>query len=179
MTMSRKLLYILSGIVALIVIAIAIIIFVILPSSIAAKSTQTTATATAVVTPTTVAKSNPLQQAIQQNAPAIKTQLAQGLHLTPDQLKTQLKAGQSLDSIATAQGVSSDQLQTLIHDAFEQNLTTAVSSGSITQKQVDTYVLRVQKNHTALGRFLGAGGKKSNTPTSTATPTATTTPVAQ
>ena len=91
MTMSRKLLYILSGIAALIVIVIAIIIFVILPSTITAKSAQTTATPTAVATPTKIAKSNPLQQAIQQNA---------------------------VDSIATALGFSSDQLQTLIHDAF-------------------------------------------------------------
>jgi hypothetical protein len=175
--MSRKLLYILSGVVALIVIAMAIVIFVILPSTISAKSAQTTATPTVVSTPTKIAKPNPLQQAIQQNAPTIKTQLAQGFHLTTDQLKTQLKAGQSLDSIATSQGVSSDQLQTLIHDAFEQNLATAVSNGSITQKQVDNYVQRLQKNHTMVARFLGAGGKKSNT--STATPTPTTTPTAQ
>jgi hypothetical protein len=172
--MSRRFLYILIGVVVLLLIAIGVGAFVILPSVTSAKSSQTTTTTVSTPTSKAKGKANPLQQAIQQNAPAIRTQIAEGLHITAEQLKTQLEAGQTLDAIATAQGVSSDQLQTLIQNAFEQNLATAVKSNTITQKQVDAYVVRLQKNATTLERFLGAGAKKTGTttkPTVTATPT--------
>ncbi len=156
--MSKRLLYILiGGIVAIVIVIVAGVVFLI-PTLNATSAQQAAATPT----PATVATStaiHPLNQALKQYSPDIKNQFAQGLHLTPEQLRTQLKAGKTLNDVATAQGVSSDQLQTIIHDAFTNGLKPAVTGGTITQKQVDGLVKRYQKNPKVLERFLGAGAK--------------------
>src|SRR5216683_7693520 len=68
-------------------------------------------------------------QSLRQYLPNVATQVAQGLHLTVDQLKTQLQSGKSLSDIATAQGVSSSQLHTIVTNAIQNAVTKAVSAG--------------------------------------------------
>lgn len=108
---------------------------------------------------------------LQQYGPTIKTQIAQGLHLTVAQVGAQLGAGKSIDAIAQAQNVSTDQLNTLIASAYQQGLQPAVQAGQLTQQQVTTLIKRMQANHKALANFLVAGFRKRKL--SAATPTAT------
>src|SRR6266849_142895 len=58
-------------------------------------------------------------QSLKQYLPGVAGQVAQGLHLTANQLMTQLQSGKSLSDIATTQGVSSTQLQTLVTNAIQ------------------------------------------------------------
>src|SRR6266480_7367111 len=60
-----------------------------------------------------------MMQTLKQYLPAVANQVAQGLHMTVDQLKTQLQSGKSLTDIATAQGVSASQLHTLVINAVQ------------------------------------------------------------
>jgi hypothetical protein len=99
----------------------------------------------------------------------IRSQIALGLHLSADQLQTQLSSGQTLSSIASAQGVSSTQLQILVTNAFQSGFQPAVQSGNLTQAQVDTLIKRMLKQPQTLDRFL-AVKTKAGSP-SVATPT--------
>jgi hypothetical protein len=67
---------------------------------------------------------------------------------------TEAKAGKTLSSLASAQGVSSSQLQTLVTNAFQQGFQPAVSSGSLTQRQVDDLIKRMLKQPQTLDRYL-------------------------
>src|SRR5256885_4114665 len=101
---SRRTLYILMGAIVTILLAIGIGVAVFWPSI-------TSATAGNAVTPTPIVSvagtAKPTAAKIlKQYAPDVKNQVAQGLHLTPDQLTTQLQAGKTLSAIATAQKVS-------------------------------------------------------------------------
>jgi polyhydroxyalkanoate synthesis regulator phasin len=89
----------------------------------------------------------------------ILTQLAQGLHLTPDALKTQLQSGKSLDEIAKAQGVSSTQLQTIATNALNAALDKAVKAGDITQEQADRFKQFLQKHPNFIQRILAHHSK--------------------
>jgi polyhydroxyalkanoate synthesis regulator phasin len=93
-------------------------------------------------------------QALKQYLPAVANQVAQGLHMTVDQLKTQLQSGKSLSDIATAQGVSSSQLQTLVTSAIQNAVDKAVSDGNLTQQQATNIMQMLQKNPGALIRLL-------------------------
>ena len=169
-SMERRTIYLIGGIVVLTLIVLAVGTFVFLPR-ITQASTQS-------VTPTpTVHKTNPSMY-VRQYSSMIRTQIAQGLHLTTDQLTAQLQSGQTLSQIATTQNVSSDQLNTLISASVTGALQPAVSSGKITQQQVNKLVQNYQKNPQPLERILGGqhGKNTQATPTSTATsatPTAT------
>ncbi|MBE3559715.1 MAG: hypothetical protein IMW89_10875 [Ktedonobacteraceae bacterium] len=177
--MERRMLFLMGGVVILVLIVLGIGVFVILPGFISAKS-PASATPTATATPLPTAAANPYAIYLKQYGPQIKQQIAQGLHLTPEQLTAQLQEGKSLDDIAKAQHVSPEQLNTLIARAFQSGLKPAVDSGGLTQKQVDALVKRMQKNHQQLGKLLGADGKKKQKagtptpPTSVATATAAT-----
>src|SRR6266568_2981313 len=59
---------------------------------------------------------------LQKYGPDLTNQVAQGLHLSADQLQAQLQAGKSLDDIAAAQHVSSSQLQTIETNALQSTL---------------------------------------------------------
>jgi polyhydroxyalkanoate synthesis regulator phasin len=103
-------------------------------------------------------------QALKQYLPTAANQVAQGLHLNVDQLKTQLQSGKSLSDIATAQGVSSSQLQTLVTNAIQSAVNKAVSDGNLTQQQATNIMQMVQKNPQALNRLLnGHTGKHVKT----------------
>lgn len=151
--MSRRLLYIIVGAIVVVVLAIGIGVFVVLPSVTSANNSATP-TPTPIVSATTTAKTNVVAKTLKQYAPGIKTQLAQGLKLTPDQLTTDLKAGKTLSDIATAQNISATQLQTLVGTALQSGLKPAVDAGTLTQKQVDRLVKHYQSNPTLLDKLL-------------------------
>lgn len=173
--MQRRTLYIIAGAIVLLLIVVAVSLFAIMPA-ITAASSSTTATPTAAASPTPK-RQNIYAPYLKQYGPTIKSQIAQGLHLTPDTLTTDLNSGETLSQVAAAQGISAAQLQTIVANAIQSGLQPVVASGSLTQKQVDRLVQRMQKNPTLLDRFLGARVKKqpgnaAGTP-GAATPTAT------
>ena len=166
--MVRRVLYIIIGAIVVVLILIGVGVFVLLPKITSANSPQ--ATPTPVVSSTaTPTKGNAVTAALKQYAPNIRSQMAQGLHLTTDQLATQLRSGKTLTQVATAQGVSATQLQSLISNAVTTSLQPAVDGGTLTQKQVDALVKRYQKNPALLDKMLGGKAVKSK---ATATPTA-------
>jgi len=98
----------------------------------------------------------------------IRDQIAQGLHLSTDQLEAQLNAGKTLSEIAVTQGVSASQLQTIVTNAFQSSFQPTVNSGNLTQKQVDTLVKRMLKQPKTLDRFLVVRTKKNTGATAVA-----------
>ena len=163
--MQKRTLYIILGAIAVIVIGVGIGIFVL--AAITSASAQVTAKPTPPVATTTASKGNSIAKILRQYAPDIKSQVAQGLKLTPDQLTAQLKAGKTLPDIAVAQGIPSTQLQTIIKDALENALKPAVAHGELTQVQVDRQVKRFTGDPALLDRLLGGGsskGTKQGTP---------------
>jgi hypothetical protein len=82
----------------------------------------------------------------EQYLPGIANQVAQGLHMTVDQLKTQLQSGKSLIQIATTQGVSSSQLQTLVTSAIQNAVNKAGHDGNLTQQQATDIMQMLQKH---------------------------------
>ena len=95
-----------------------------------------------------------MMQSLKQYLPAVATQVAQGLHITSTQLMSQLQSGKSLSDIATAQGVSAAQLQTIVTNAIQSAVTKAVSDGNLTQQQATNITQMLQKNPGALNRLL-------------------------
>jgi polyhydroxyalkanoate synthesis regulator phasin len=93
-------------------------------------------------------------QELKQYLPAVANQVAQGLHMNVDQLKSQLQSGKSLSQIASAQHVSSSQLQTLVTNAIQSAVNKAVSDGNLTQQQATNIMQMVQKNPGVLNRLL-------------------------
>src|SRR5579863_8286859 len=86
------------------------------------------------------------RQFLQKYRSDIVNQVAQGLHLTSSKLVSDLKAGESLSQIATAQHVSAAQLQTIVTNAVNNTLKIAVSAGDLTQAQASAYTAFLQ-NH--------------------------------
>lgn len=102
-----------------------------------------------------------MMQSLKQYLPAVATQVAQGLHITSTQLMSQLQSGKSLSDIATAQGVSSTQLQTIVTNAIQSAVNKAVSDGNLTQQQATNIMQVLQKNPAAFNRLLnGHFGKQ-------------------
>jgi polyhydroxyalkanoate synthesis regulator phasin len=93
-------------------------------------------------------------QSLRQYLPNVANQVAQGLHLTVDQLKTQLQSGKSLSDIATAQGVSSSQLHTIVTNAIQSAVNQAVSAGNLTQQQATALMQNLQQHPNLLNRIL-------------------------
>jgi polyhydroxyalkanoate synthesis regulator phasin len=94
-------------------------------------------------------------QFLQKYRSDIATEIAQGLHLSLTQLKADLKSGKSLSDIATAQHVTTAQLQTLLTNAIQDALHKAVSAGDLTQAQADAFTQSLQKHPALLDRLLG------------------------
>ncbi|HLG78354.1 MAG TPA: hypothetical protein VFA09_01435 [Ktedonobacteraceae bacterium] len=88
--------------------------------------------------------------------PDMQNQVAQGLHLTPAQLKADLQAGQSLDQIAAKQHVSTSELRTIVQNAVQNALNKAVSAGSITQQQATNFMQELRSNPQILNHILSA-----------------------
>ena len=89
------------------------------------------------------------RQFLQKYRPVMINDIAKGLNLSSTQLTSDLKAGQSLSQIATAQKISSTQLQTIVTNAVQSALNKAVSSGDITQSQATAFMNSL-KSHPAL-----------------------------
>jgi hypothetical protein len=150
--MSKRILYILVGAIVLVLLAISICIYTLLPTITSAVAANQKPTPTVPATPTH--KGNDAAKILKQYAPGIKNQIAQGLYLTPDQLASQLKSGKTLSDIATAQNISSTQLQTIVGNAIQNALKPAVTDGTLTQKQVDKLTKRFQSNPVLLDHLL-------------------------
>ncbi|GAC1391503.1 MAG: hypothetical protein NVS4B11_38190 [Ktedonobacteraceae bacterium] len=165
--MARRTLYIIIGAVALLLLLIGVGIFTVLPMLTSAHTNQVTATPTVPLTTTPTKRSgNGTGKILKQYAPDIKNQIAQGLKLTPEQLTAQLQSGKTLSDVATAQGVSTTQLQTLISNALQTSLKPAIDNGDLTQKQLDKLTKRYENNPALLDKLLGGKGvKQSPTPT--------------
>jgi polyhydroxyalkanoate synthesis regulator phasin len=95
-------------------------------------------------------------QSLKQYLPGVVSQVASGLHMNATQLMSQSQSGKSLNDIATAQGVSSTQLQTIVTNAIQSAVNKAVSDGNLTQQQATTIMQMVQKNPAALNHLLNA-----------------------
>jgi hypothetical protein len=155
---SRRTLYILMGAIVVILLAIGIGVAVFWPSITSATAGQTV-TPTPIVSVTGTAKPT-AAKILKQYAPDIKNQIAQGLHLTPDQLTTQLQAGRTLSDIATTQKISASQLQTVVGNALQTSLQPAVTDGTLTQRQLDRLIKRYQNNPNLLDHLLGGKAAK-------------------
>lgn len=76
----------------------------------------------------------------------IESQVAQGLKLTSSQLTADLKNGQSLNQIATTQGVTSAQLHTIVLNAVQSAVNQAVKDGNMTQTQATDFMTGLQQH---------------------------------
>src|SRR5260370_22015524 len=86
--------------------------------------------------------------------PDLINQVAQGLHLSADQLQAQLQAGKSLDDIAAAQHVSSSQLQTIETNALQSTLNKAVAAGDLAQQQANQFIQYAQNHPGVVNQLL-------------------------
>jgi len=91
---------------------------------------------------------------LQKYGPDLTNQVAQGLHLSADQLQAQLQAGKSLDDIAAAQHVSSSQLQTIETNALQSTLNKAVAAGDLTQQQANQFMQYAQNHPGVVNQLL-------------------------
>jgi len=105
-----------------------------------------------------------MMQSLKQYLPSVATQVAKGLNMDATQLMSQLQSGKSLSDIATAKGVSSSQLQTIVTNAIQSTVNQAVSDGNLTQQQATNIMQMLQKNPGALNHLLnGHFGKNFKT----------------
>lgn len=103
-----------------------------------------------------------IQQLLKKYRADIIASLAQGLHLSSDQLTDQLQSGKSLNEIAKAQNVTTAQLHALVINTLDTVLKKAVSAGDLTQKQADTLNNFVQKHPNLLNRALNHRAKQDS-----------------
>ncbi len=102
-----------------------------------------------------------VNQFVQKYRSAMENEIASGMHLTTQQLMSQLKSGKSLSQIATAQHVSASQLHTIMTNAIEDALKKAVSAGDLTQDQANSFTQYLQKHPGFVDHLLnGHIGKK-------------------
>jgi hypothetical protein len=110
------------------------------PSSASITVTPSTAASSSSATPnrgtTAQATRMALKHSLSQYYPVLKSQIAQSLHLTSDQLTQQIQAGQTLTSIASTQGISAAQLSALLATALATSFAPAVQNSQITQQQL-------------------------------------------
>ncbi len=90
---------------------------------------------------------------LKQYLPTIESQVAGGLKLTSSQLTADLKNGQSLNQIATAQGVTSAQLHTIVLNAVQSAVNQAVKDGNLTQTQATAFMTALQQHPATLDRL--------------------------
>jgi antitoxin component of RelBE/YafQ-DinJ toxin-antitoxin module len=111
--------------------------------------------------------------------------VAKTLGMTPAELMTALRSGQTLKQIAATKGVSTDTLVKAMVAAAEQQLATAVQNNRITQAQADTIKSTLTQRMTDLVNgtlpkrgpgFGGPGrwGGPGTTPQSPSTPSGST-----
>jgi hypothetical protein len=101
----------------------------------------------------------------------VLTDLAKALNLSLTDLQSQLQSGKTLDQIAQAQGVSQAQLETALEASVKDNLTKAVTAGTITQAQADQMLSYMSGNYARMLDMIGLMG--ANGPCPMFSPTAT------
>ncbi len=104
----------------------------------------------------------------------VTTAVANKLGISVDQLKSDLKSGQTLAQIAQSKNISVADLKTTIVNTVKPTLDAAVKAGTITQAQEDKVIQRIQ-NADFTKKGLGLGhhahkGLKSSNPATTPTP---------
>src|SRR5205807_2754689 len=70
---------------------------------------------------------------------------ASALGITEDQLKMDLRNGQSLSQVAAAQNVSEDDFKAKVSAALKPKLDAAVAAGKLTQAQEDEALAKLQQ----------------------------------
>ncbi len=85
------------------------------------------------------------QQALANARSAIVAAVANALHLTPDALQTDLKAGQTISAIASAQHVSLDTVNKAYLDAVDAQIGNAVNNKLLTTGQADQLKTMIQQ----------------------------------
>jgi hypothetical protein len=70
----------------------------------------------------------------------LKQRVAGRLHLSVGQITAQVSSGKQIADVATAQGVSADQLHGIILDAYQAAFDQAVRDGIYTRAQADGYM---------------------------------------
>lgn len=130
--------------------------FFLLPALTANSHPSVTAASTPVLTstPATSASKNIVAHYLTQYRAGVRNQIAQSLHLTSNQLGTQLASGKTLSTIAMAQGFTTAQYQTFVTRAFHNVFQPAVTSNNLTQKQVNALITRMLKNPKVLDKYL-------------------------
>lgn len=83
--------------------------------------------------------------------------LAEALNLTPDELNAQLASGQTLTQIAVAQGVSPEQLTTILETSMKAGLDQAVADGVFTREQADRMLTQMSGQYQWMITQMGAG----------------------
>ena len=81
--------------------------------------------------------------------------LAEKLGLSEAEIEEKLATGETMWSIAQAQGLTDEQITELMQSARDEALKAAVAAGAITQEQADWMSQRMQQMHSA---GMGAGG---------------------
>jgi hypothetical protein len=94
------------------------------------------------------------EQPLKQYGSSIQSMVAQGLNISNRQLAMQLQAGKHLKDIAQAQGISTNQLQTLLATSIQSGFGPAVQIGQLTQAQVSSFVQQTQQNPVLLEQTL-------------------------
>jgi hypothetical protein len=77
--------------------------------------------------------------------------LAAKLNLTPEELQARLEKGETMWQVAQSQGLSDEQIASLMTEAHNQAIKEAVATGVITQEQADFMNNHMQQMH-------GSGG---------------------
>lgn len=94
----------------------------------------------------------------------VKQQIAQGLHLTVDQVTAEVSAGKQIADVAAVQGISRDQLHIIELNAYQAAFNDAVQKGTYTQDQANTYMENYRQrdpgklNDTVTALFGGSSG---------------------
>ncbi len=84
--------------------------------------------------------------------------VAEKLGLKPEDVQSRLAAGETLWQIASATGLSDDQVRTALQDAHDVALQKAVEAGLLTQAQADWMDQRMEQMWTTSGGMPCQGG---------------------
>jgi hypothetical protein len=76
----------------------------------------------------------------------LEQEVSNGLKLTQEQIITQVQMGKSMTDIATAQGISTDQLRKIETGAFTDTLQAMVKAGDASQAEADAWQARNLRN---------------------------------
>jgi hypothetical protein len=91
---------------------------------------------------------------LKQYVPDIRHMVAQSFNITDKALALDLQNGMHLTNIAMQHGLSNAQLQTLLSSSITAGFQPAITTGSLTQAQVSTFIQQTQQNPTTLEQQL-------------------------